>query len=320
MIEERYFIEPALWSVDEEELRAIRTRVFIEEQHVPEAEEWDEADATADHVLVRLRDGGAIGTGRLTPQGVIGRLAVLREWRRHGVGEAMLQHLLDRARERGIHHLVMHAQLHAIPLYERHGFRQVGPVFEECGIEHQRMELDLPATEPPAPRFATPSLASSRARRLHSERAGDLLDATLELLQSAEHELAIYTRDLEAPLYGDARCLAAIKQVAISGRRARVRILVQDPARVVREGHRLLDLAHRLPSVISLRQPALEERQYPSAFVINDTGGYLFRSFGDRNEAEGDLCYPPRRDELARYFDHVWEHAETPPELRRLSL
>lgn len=319
MIEDRYFIEPALWSVDEAELRAVRTEVFIDEQSVPEADEWDQWDASADHVLARTRAGQAIGTARLTTDGSIGRIAVLAQWRGQGVAAAMLQHLLDRARARGTLHLRLHAQLPAIPLYRKFGFAEVGAVFLECGIEHQTMELQLQPTDSrPTPTPPTP--AASRARRLSCERLLDLREVTLELIGGADHELAIYTRDLEAPLYDEPECIDAIKRVALSGRRAQIRVLLQDPMRVQQEGHRLLDLAQRLPSVVLIRRPTHEDLQYPSAFLLNDNGGYLFRTFGDRFEGEGDACYPPRRDELKRYFDAVWERAEAPPELRRLAL
>ena len=69
-----------------------------------------------------------------------------------------------------------------------------------------------------------------------------------------------------------------------------------------------------------LRRVSHEDATYPSAYVLTDGGGYLFRTFGDRFEAVGDVCYPPRRDELKRLFDEVWERAESPPELRRLGL
>lgn len=320
MIEDRYFIEPAVWSVDEAALRAVRTQVFIIEQNVPEADEWDDDDILADHALARTRDGTPIGTGRLTPDGRIGRMAVLADWRSQGVGAALLRHLIERARERGLRRLQLHSQTHAIPFYASFGFVARGEEFVECDIPHQTMTLELPAPEP-APLIRNSLIgASSLAKRLTSERAGDLRDATLELIQSARHELCIYTRDLEPPLYDEHALVEAIRHVALSGRGAHVRILVQDTARALRDGHRLVDLAQRLSSIVHIRRPANEDQQYPGAFVLTDSGGYFFRTFGDRLEGEGDLYYPPRRDELKRYFDEVWERAEQPQELRRLSL
>jgi predicted GNAT family N-acyltransferase len=320
MIEDRYFIEPAVWSVDADALKAVRTQVFIEEQSIPESEDWDADDAAADHALARTRSGEAIATGRLTPDGRIGRMAVVKSWRGEGVGAAILRHLVERAAARGMRRLTLSAQSYAIPFYEKAGFAVTGAAYMECNIEHQNMVLDLPQPGPPPvlPSALTPTTAGSL--RLASERFGDLRDATLALIASARREICIYSRDLEPDLYEDAAIFEAMRKVALSGKGASVRILLQDITRVVRDGHRLVDLTQRLPSILHIRRVAHEDAQYPSAFVLTDQGGYLFRAFGDRFEGVGDTCYAPRRDELKRLFDEVWERAEAPPELRRLGL
>jgi len=317
MIEDRYFIVPAVWSVDADALKAVRTSVFIEEQNIPESEEWDVDDLLADHALARTPAGEAIATGRLTGDGRIGRMAVLKSWRGEGVGAAILRHLIERAAQRGLRHLKLHAQSYAIPFYASAGFVPSGAEFLECDIPHQTMVLDLPEPLPLPPKSA-PALVSTQAKRLSAERAGDLRDATLAVLSAARHALCIYSRDLEPSLFEDNEVFEAIRKIAVSGRGASLRILLQDSARIVHEGHRLLDLAHRVSSIILIRRPSQEDLQYPGAYVLNDSGGYLYRSFGDRFEAEGDLYYPPRRNELKRLFDATWERAETPPELRRL--
>lgn len=320
MIEDRYYIEPAVWSVDSAPLKAVRTAVFIEEQQIPEAEEWDADDAQADHALARTTAGEPIATGRLTADGRIGRMAVVKAWRGQGVGMAILRHLIERAAARGIRHLKLHAQSYAIPFYAQAGFAPVGAEFMECDIPHRTMVLDLPDLAAPPPPAATLVPAPPSARRLSTERAPELVQATQELLAQARRDICIYTRDLEPAVYEDPEVLEAIRRVAVSGRGASVRVLLQDTARVVREGHRLVDLAHRLSSVVQIRRPTEEDRNFPGAYALTDTGGYLYRTFGDRFEAEGDVCYPPRRDELKRQFDEVWERAEHPPELRRLGL
>lgn len=318
MIEDRYYIEPAVWAVDFAPLKQVRTAVFIEEQQVPEREEWDEDDAHADHALARTPAGAAIGTGRLTSDGRIGRMAVLREWRGQGVGEALLRHLIERASARGMRRLKLHSQVHAVPFYARAGFRAVGPEFIECGIPHQTMVLELPEPTAPNPEPALPAAAQSR--RLASDRYSSLVEATRALVAGARRELCIYTRDLEPAVYEDAAVLEGIRQVALAGRGASVRVLLQDTTRCVRDGHRLIDLAQRLSSSIHVRRPTEEDLQFAGAYLLNDSGGYLYRTFGDRFDGDGDLCYPPRRDELKRQFDEVWERAESPPELRRLGL
>jgi predicted GNAT family N-acyltransferase len=125
---------------------AIRRRVFIEEQNVPEEIELDADDGHAFHALAIL-DGVAIGCGRMLDHGdrevKIGRMAVLREFRGTGVGAHILRFLIDRARARGLRRAILHAQLTAEGFYLKEGFNPVGGVFDEAGIAHRKMERDL---------------------------------------------------------------------------------------------------------------------------------------------------------------------------------
>lgn len=321
MIDNRYFVEPANWMQDAEALRQLREAVFIVEQKVSREEEWDGLDPDCLHVIARETAGlRPIGTGRLSPTGKIGRMAVLAEWRGQGVGSAMLRALIDLARERKMTRLYLHAQLSALDFYEKHGFVASGEVFREAEIDHRRMQLDLPYPEPIA-RAVEPEAPDERIGRLLTcDSLTSAREVTLAVLERARHELMLYTRDLEAPLYDVEDIIEQFRRVALSGRRARVRILLQDTARATRDGHRLVGLAHRLSSVIHIRQPVDDDLQYPSAFLLNDRGSYLFRSAGDRFEGEGDLYHPPRQGELQRYFDAVWERAVEPVALRRLSI
>jgi predicted GNAT family N-acyltransferase len=125
------------------ELRAVRETVFVEEQKVPIEDEWDALDPECVHVIARALDGRAIGTGRLTPEHKIGRMAVLPEWRGKGVGDAMLLALVEEAQERGWREVALNAQVSAIDFYVRHGFRPEGERFWEAGIEHQAMRREL---------------------------------------------------------------------------------------------------------------------------------------------------------------------------------
>jgi predicted GNAT family N-acyltransferase len=123
--------------------RPVREKVFIEEQKVPRELEWDEWDERSDHAVAQDPGGHPIGTARLLPDGRIGRMAVLKEWRRRGVGAALLVALLDRARERSMARSVIHAQTHAAEFYGRFGFRRRGGEFLEAGIAHVEMTLEL---------------------------------------------------------------------------------------------------------------------------------------------------------------------------------
>jgi len=131
-------IELMDWSEARADASRIRFAVFVEEQGVPREIELDERDAQCLHAIARL-EGRAVGTGRLLPDGHIGRMAVLRECRGAGVGGRILAALMARARQRGDREVLLSAQVHAMPFYERHGFSPVGAVYEEAGIPHQDM-------------------------------------------------------------------------------------------------------------------------------------------------------------------------------------
>ena len=131
---------------DMERAWAIRRHVFVEEQNVPEELEMDDDDSQAFHALATL-DGVAIGCGRMLEHGArevkIGRMAVLPEFRKTGVGAQILRFLVDRARDRGCRKAILHAQVAAEGFYLKEGFSPVGPVFDEAGIAHRKMERDL---------------------------------------------------------------------------------------------------------------------------------------------------------------------------------
>ena len=147
------------WERDGATLGAIRREVFVLEQGVPEAIEWDGQDPACLHVIATLnRD--PVGTGRLLPTGKIGRLAVLAPFRRHGVGRAMLARLLDLARERGLREVYLHAQVSALGFYTGFGFVAEGPEFDEAGIVHRRLRLVL--AEAPVAAHERPGAAPAR--------------------------------------------------------------------------------------------------------------------------------------------------------------
>lgn len=130
------------WEDAKAEASAIRFAVFVDEQNVPGELELDEHDAACLHVLARV-DGQAVGTGRLLPDGHIGRVAVLKAWRGRGVGARMLGTLVEAARLRGDREVVLSAQTHALGFYGRFGFEKEGPEYMEAGIPHQSMRKVL---------------------------------------------------------------------------------------------------------------------------------------------------------------------------------
>ena len=130
----------AQWPADEEKLYAVRHQVFVVEQHVPEDQEWVGDDDQFSAVLAVDQNQQPIGTGRISAEGVIGRMAVLKAWRGKGVGSAILEKLIQLGVESGRQQFSLSAQLHAVPFYAARGFEAEGPVYLDAGIEHRSMK------------------------------------------------------------------------------------------------------------------------------------------------------------------------------------
>ena len=130
------------WATQREQATAIRMAVFVREQQLPEADEIDTHDRLSLHALA-LVDGRAVGTARLLPDARIGRMSVLVDWRRSGVGGLLLERLVAIAAARGDLIVELSAQVYVLAFYARHGFDAFGPVYDDAGIAHQSMRRRL---------------------------------------------------------------------------------------------------------------------------------------------------------------------------------
>ena len=125
--------------------RALRRVVFIEEQGVSEADELDDLDGVAVHLLATV-DGRPMGSARIVPgkgYGKIGRVCVLAEARGTGLGAALMRAAVEECRRLGLQTARLGAQTHALGFYEALGFQAIGPVFDDAGIPHREMTLSL---------------------------------------------------------------------------------------------------------------------------------------------------------------------------------
>lgn len=126
------------------DIRRIRDQVFLMEQQISREEEYDGRDTVCVHGLV-FCDGQAVGTGRLDVEksGKVGRLAVLKEYRRRGLGSTLMKTLEEEALARNLSRVWFHAQVSAIPFYEKLAYQIVSEEFEEAGISHVVMQKIL---------------------------------------------------------------------------------------------------------------------------------------------------------------------------------
>lgn len=285
-----------------DDLRAVREPVFVQEQQVPLELEWDELDPLCVHMIARDDTGRPIGTGRLTPEHKIGRMAVLPGWRGHGVGDALLLALIDEAARLRWPELRLHSQASAVGFYVKHGFVPYGGRFMEAGIEHQSMR-----------------------RQIGGPTAIDTRDAavavTTAIITACRRELYIYSRALDPGLLDTPEVLEAVRRLATRRQRVEIRLLLQDADAAQRAHAPLIGLGQRLSSVLGFREandPA--DRSYASAFIANDSGGYYFRTLGNRFDGEAALDFGGRARQLADSFMPVWERARLCSEYRALQI
>ncbi len=125
---------------------ALRRDVFVREQQVPESLEQDEWDETATHFLAYVSDA-AVGTARfrlIAPKvAKVERVAVLSRYRGRGIGRALMETVERHAAESGVSEIVLHSQDHAVPFYEKLGYRVQGAPFMDAGIPHRKMSKRL---------------------------------------------------------------------------------------------------------------------------------------------------------------------------------
>lgn len=299
-------LRTATWDRDAPALTAVRHRVFVEEQGVPEALELDDEDASARHWLA-LADDVPVGTLRMLRDGHIGRLAVLRPWRGRGIGAALLGAALDCARELEQREVYLHAQVHALAFYQRWGFAAEGPEFLDAGIPHRLMRLNLRG-------------ARELGRDAGRFSAGDRAGVALDLARQCRRHLRILANELEPALYHHQAFADAVSELARRSRYSEIRLLIVDSRALARRGHLLLDLRRRLSSTIQLRRVSCDPAQIGENYLLADSRGLLCYTVREPGAAWADYNNGPVVANYIAQFDTLWAHAIDDPELRVLSL
>jgi hypothetical protein len=134
----------------------------------------------------------------------------------------------------------------------------------------------------------------------------------------ATRTIDLFSPDLEFTVYDSREFIDAITRLAIRSRFSRVRILVQDSGTLVRQGHRLVEVARRFPSSVEMHKPSPEHRDMGGAFMIVDGRGYIYKKVSSRYEGEANFTDPLRARDLKKWFDELWEASQPDVELRRL--
>ena len=138
-----FYTQEVSWAEAKATLSSIRQQVFVKEQNVPLDMELDEHDVNSNHLLAIDDHGTPVGTARLLPDGHIGRMAVLAEFRGNGIGSQLLTDIIELAKAKGIRTVTLHAQTQAVEFYIKHHFHIVSEEFMEAGIPHVEMQRQL---------------------------------------------------------------------------------------------------------------------------------------------------------------------------------
>lgn len=145
-------------------------------------------------------------------------------------------------------------------------------------------------------------------------------EAAVEVATAARRELAVFTRELEPQVYDNPEFVEAVKALALSGRKARVRILLVDSTRATREVNRLVELSRRVPSFIEIRKPHEDYQDIVETFIIADERAILYRKLATRWEGYADSNEPLRARDKLKLFNEIWQRSHADPETRRLRI
>ncbi len=299
-------VRSTTWQRDSAILSEIRRRVFIEEQDVPEDLEWDDADNDAQHWLA-FYNNEPVATARMLRNGHIGRMAVLVRARKHGVGSQILRTILEAAAQQQLREVYLHAQIHALPFYEKLGFIAEGPEFFDANIPHRTMRLILRQQR---------MLGNDAGRFIVKDRA----DVALQIARQSRRHLCLLSHTLDHELFDNDDFASAISQLARASRFSEIRLLVFDVKPLVERGHRLLDLCRRLSTTLHIRRADCEPEDIKENFIVADDRGVLCYALREPEKAWADFNNRPLAEDYIAQFDELWNRGINDPELRLLHI
>ncbi|MGK0501022.1 MAG: putative GNAT family N-acyltransferase [Oceanicoccus sp.] len=299
-------IKTADWQLDHAVLSAIRNAVFVQEQQVPVELEMDEHDADAQHWLAFDGDQ-AIATVRMLKDGHIGRMAVLKYYRGNGIGNNILQHLIETVKQQSLFEVYLHSQTHAIGFYQKLGFSAYGDEFMDAGIPHRNMKLQL------------------AERRLLGQHGGnfaikDYPQACLNLVSQTSKQLRILSFDLDRRCFETPEMISAISTLARRSRYSDIRIMVVDTKPLVSSFHRLVNLQRRLSSIISIRRTTTLAHNIKNNLLLADHCGIISQSLQDPDKRWANFNNRPVVENHCSQFDDMWALAVVDNDLRQLEL
>ncbi len=317
------------WPETKKFIKLLRRQVFVNEQHLPDEVLEQDEDASAIHWVAENDDGHLIGTLQMTPDGNVSRLAVQERYRHLGVGHALLELAIQRARRFGLPELHLLTPEDTAAFFEDRGFEVDG---EETKVFGQPC---VPMTRLIDPEDRTVEkveehgemLAEGAAYKLGEDkqlillrREEDFRNVIQEMTRQARKSIKIYSPNLSHDLFDNSELLQTCSRLARRNKYTSIEILVFDPHRIVKNGHALLTISRKLPSSIGIKIVDPEMRQQFHEFVIVDGEGVIYRPEYDQYEGTAQFLNITEANRLTRLFSASWESGLLDPNLRQLRI
>lgn len=300
-------IRAASWHNDRASLSFIRETVFIKEQEVPRALEWDGEDLEAYHWLAEDEQHRPVGCVRMLNDGHIGRMAVLKAFRHSGCGKNLLKAAVLFAEQKlKLYEVYLAAQIQAAKFYRRYKFRLEGEVFIDAAIPHIKMRR----------RVSPQRLLGTHAGKFH---INDHEKAALAIIKQTKRRLRILNYNLDHEVFDHERLCDAISSLARSHRYSEIKILLIDVKPIVQRGHKLLKLQRKLPSSIVIRQIE-PEHTLKENLIIADTCGVIAQSHYNNDNMWGDFNNNPSTQSKIDLFEHYWSQSFESSDLKLLEI
>lgn len=140
----------------------------------------------------------------------------------------------------------------------------------------------------------------------------------IALTQKATRTIDIISKNLDPGIFDIPDFIEAIKQLSISSKFTKIRILIKDSEPMIRNGHRLIEIIQQLTSSIEIRKISEEYKSYNEAFSLFDTRGVIYLRYDDRYEGFANYDHPRMAAELSNLFNEIWEYSEPDANFRRL--
>ncbi|MBD2859242.1 GNAT family N-acetyltransferase [Spongiibacter sp. KMU-158] len=297
-------IQQTDWSTDFPTLYSIREAVFVHEQQVPVELEIDDQDFISQH-WIAFADGQPVGTARLTPDGKIGRMAVLKPYRKAMVGTHLLRAIIQAGIAQNFRELSLSAQLHALHFYAKEGFVAEGPVFMDAGIPHQTMRVVL-----------------RKQRELGVDgkkfRIRNLPESVLDMSGQCRRSLRVLSPSLEPEIYGSDSFVDQVSQLARKHRDVTVRFLIHDDKPLRENRHQLVTLSQKLSAVEIRVLPRKQIVEQKECYLLADNCGLLVHHPRINADGWGSYNLRPIAEDYITRFDRQWHHSKPSPWLRTL--